>query len=423
MSTNVTFNGTTYAIPAPGETGWGTAVTNFILDVGNNAGLSTIQRQTSRVATTTPVTVAAATDCVVATNLAVAGAVTVNLPAGVAGQWFAIVDQKGDAATNNITINRAGADTINGATSLVLASNFEAVVLVFSATNSRWNVIARYVGGSLLLNPMSSAGQTIYGGASGVPTALAAGTAEQWYLSGGAGAPAWSNTTSVPKAFTAKTTLGATSLGPAVEVLFDGASNSNYGIWVSAAANPYEADAANGGGCVIATLTNAGDSSGGDFFAGRNTAGTAFQARGDGYVFAKGGVQFSGAAGQSTLTFFRTATISGNASWVGSGSSTTPTYSGRVTRIGNAVYVSCTFTVPASGTHGDTLQVGNGIIDTWAAPAGERYQSCGDVNRNFVARANSLGNFFVYSRTATNISTGQIFTNNESVTVQLMWHV
>lgn len=37
MSTAVTYNGTSYAIPAPGETGWGTQVTNFLLDVGGTS--------------------------------------------------------------------------------------------------------------------------------------------------------------------------------------------------------------------------------------------------------------------------------------------------------------------------------------------------------------------------------------------------
>ncbi len=37
MSTAVTYNGTTYTVPAPGETGWGTQVTNFLVDVGNTA--------------------------------------------------------------------------------------------------------------------------------------------------------------------------------------------------------------------------------------------------------------------------------------------------------------------------------------------------------------------------------------------------
>lgn len=37
MSSQVTWNGTTYIIPATGETGWGTQVSNFLLDLGNNA--------------------------------------------------------------------------------------------------------------------------------------------------------------------------------------------------------------------------------------------------------------------------------------------------------------------------------------------------------------------------------------------------
>lgn len=51
-----------------------------------------------------------------------AGAVTINLPAASSrnGLPLAIKDVSGNANTNNITINRNGADTIEGATSIVI---------------------------------------------------------------------------------------------------------------------------------------------------------------------------------------------------------------------------------------------------------------------------------------------------------------
>ncbi|TSC54202.1 MAG: hypothetical protein LiPW30_733, partial [Parcubacteria group bacterium LiPW_30] len=46
-----------------------------------------------------------------------------------------------------------------------------------------------------MTNPMDAIGQIIYGGASGAPTKLAAGSSGQILVSGGAGAPAWSTAT------------------------------------------------------------------------------------------------------------------------------------------------------------------------------------------------------------------------------------
>lgn len=66
----------------------------------------------------------AATDTLALVN--VAGAVTVNLPAasGRSGYPITIKDISGNAATNNITINRNGADTIEGKTSIVINNNY-----------------------------------------------------------------------------------------------------------------------------------------------------------------------------------------------------------------------------------------------------------------------------------------------------------
>lgn len=54
---------------------------------------------------------------------------------------------------------------------------------------------------SPLTNPMSSPGELIYGGAAGAATALVAGTSGQALISGGAGAPSWSDTFSTDKTF------------------------------------------------------------------------------------------------------------------------------------------------------------------------------------------------------------------------------
>lgn len=139
MSTSVTWNGTTYTIPAAGELNW-SALDTFLIDVGTNAATSVLQKQAVRVATASPVSVSATTDCVVVCKLTVPAAVAVSLPAGVAGRIYQIIDGTGDAATNNITITPNGAETINGGATYVINRNYGAVQLVYNAT-SKWQVV------------------------------------------------------------------------------------------------------------------------------------------------------------------------------------------------------------------------------------------------------------------------------------------
>lgn len=91
-------------------------------------------------------TVTAATDTLTSADLIVyvnrAGAVTITLPD--AATWLAanahglplrIKGINGAEHTNNITINRAGSDTIDGATSYVITSDYGSVALRPAATN------------------------------------------------------------------------------------------------------------------------------------------------------------------------------------------------------------------------------------------------------------------------------------------------
>lgn len=149
MSTSKTWPGgatnttpTAFSIPAAGELNWA-SLSDFLNALGDSAQGTSFQKWAVRKATTTPVTVSATADCVVVTDLAAPGAVTVNLPAGATKQVFVIVDGKGDAGTNNITINRSGSDTIAGGTTLVLASNRETVVLVYNVADTDWKIATR----------------------------------------------------------------------------------------------------------------------------------------------------------------------------------------------------------------------------------------------------------------------------------------
>ena len=70
MPTSVTWNSTARNIPNAGELNWA-SLTAFLVDLGNNAQTTNFQKFSSRIATTTPVTVLAASDCVVGINLEV----------------------------------------------------------------------------------------------------------------------------------------------------------------------------------------------------------------------------------------------------------------------------------------------------------------------------------------------------------------
>lgn len=77
-----------------------------------------------------------------------AGTVTIALPAAAAylaaqrtAAPLTIKDVSGAAATNNITINRAGSDTIDGATSLKITSNYGGWKLRPVSSAGNWAIV------------------------------------------------------------------------------------------------------------------------------------------------------------------------------------------------------------------------------------------------------------------------------------------
>jgi hypothetical protein len=129
-------------IPAGGEVNWA-ALSDFLVDLANGAQGTTFQKFAVRQATSSPVTVAT-TDCIVTTKLTVPGAVTVNLPTGANKQIFIIYDETGDASSNTVTINRGASDTIEGATSITMDTDNEAVILGFISGSTDWKVVGRF---------------------------------------------------------------------------------------------------------------------------------------------------------------------------------------------------------------------------------------------------------------------------------------
>lgn len=178
MPTVVNWNNSAYPIPNAGELNWA-SLTNFLVDVGTNAAITNVLKQSISVKTSSPVTVSATSDCTIVTDLTVPGPVLVNLPAGVTKQVFIIVDGKGDAATNNITIDANGAQTINGSTTLVLDRNNQAVILQFDGTE--WKILTSFSTPGQITNADIAANAAI------ARSKLASGTADYVVINDGTG--------------------------------------------------------------------------------------------------------------------------------------------------------------------------------------------------------------------------------------------
>ena len=146
MSTGISWpviGGNPYEIPSSGEVSW-SDLSDFLIALAS-AQNTTAQKVAARVATTTPINVGSASDYLVVVNLAVAGASSVILPAGVSGQVFVVADGKGDAATNNITVTTTGGATIAGAASFVVNVNGAAVGFCFSGSGN-WTIVSLAAG-------------------------------------------------------------------------------------------------------------------------------------------------------------------------------------------------------------------------------------------------------------------------------------
>lgn len=172
MATNVTWNGITYSIPAAGETGWA-SLSDFLIALGNGAAVAQEMVQTLNVQSGASYTLSSTTDwSVYLTN---AGARAITLPAGVTNQVFMIVDGS-DASVGNITITPNGAETINGAATLVLNNNRAWVMIQYHTGSTDWKVIGQGQGLGNLVSLSSGVTGTLQipNGGTGQTTANAA---------------------------------------------------------------------------------------------------------------------------------------------------------------------------------------------------------------------------------------------------------
>ena len=136
MSVSVTFNGVAYSIPEDGETGW-SALTDYLVAL-SNAAVATSLKTSVRTVTVTPST-AQATDCVL---LCGAGASVIDLPTGIKGQFYAVFDKQGTAQSANLTIDPAVGDTIQGASTYTIKTNYGGVLLQYADSGNVWEIIA-----------------------------------------------------------------------------------------------------------------------------------------------------------------------------------------------------------------------------------------------------------------------------------------
>lgn len=69
------------------------------------------------------------------------GAFAVTLPPAANNSGRILIIKKTDSSVNNVTVTRAGSDTIDGATTFVLSNQYEYVILINDDDGGVWNVI------------------------------------------------------------------------------------------------------------------------------------------------------------------------------------------------------------------------------------------------------------------------------------------
>ena len=135
MSISVTFSGTTFSIPEAGDENW-PELTDYLVAL-STAATTLSMSYSARIATTTPQNVLP-TDTIVLMNIG--GASSAVLPIGVISQFLGVYDFSGAGATNNITVSGSSSQTINGALTYTISSNYGGVLMQFNGVG--WQIIA-----------------------------------------------------------------------------------------------------------------------------------------------------------------------------------------------------------------------------------------------------------------------------------------
>ena len=95
--------------------------------------------RTAVAAAASPYTVLA-TDTLIQTD-STAGVIVLNLPAGVDGKTYTVKDGAGTAGTNAITVTPNGAETIEGAATYSVDTNYAAIELYYDSASTDWKIL------------------------------------------------------------------------------------------------------------------------------------------------------------------------------------------------------------------------------------------------------------------------------------------
>lgn len=138
----------------------------------NTSGqLATVGRQLYRNPVAVDTTVALANEIVSVTDTSAARTITLpDAATAGSGATFTVKDESGGAATHNITIVRAGSNTIEGATSKVISANYGWVRVM--STGAAWIVLADFSTNALTGKSIDLATNTVTGTTAQFNTAL-----------------------------------------------------------------------------------------------------------------------------------------------------------------------------------------------------------------------------------------------------------
>jgi hypothetical protein len=107
-------------------------------------------------------------------------AITITLPAAsTVGSGWQLWIRKNDASVNAVTINRAGSDTINGATSLQITTRYQTIVLL-SFGGTSWGVVAAFDDWVRVTPDQSIGGVKTFTGGVILPSSAGSGAGSLW---------------------------------------------------------------------------------------------------------------------------------------------------------------------------------------------------------------------------------------------------
>jgi hypothetical protein len=111
---------------------------------------------------------------------ATSAAITITLPAAsTVGSGWQLWIRKNDVSVNAVTINRAGSDTINGATSLQITTRYQTIVLL-SFGGTSWGVVAAFDDWVRVAPDQSIGGVKTFTGGVILPSSAGSGAGSLW---------------------------------------------------------------------------------------------------------------------------------------------------------------------------------------------------------------------------------------------------